>query len=98
MLMRVQTMRKIDYFVGIPLCFLASIVQRVLLLHPHVLSLITGAPCEREEAAAFTEHVAHERCGNVELVENGSDGREEQSCSVPLDPHTPGSLLAGPQP
>ncbi len=28
--MRVQTMRKIDYFVGIPLCFLASIVQRVL--------------------------------------------------------------------
>src|SRR5215510_5622779 len=30
--MRVQTMRKIDYFVGIPLCFLASIVQRVLSL------------------------------------------------------------------
>ena len=28
--MRVQTMRKIDYFVGIPLCFLVSIVQRVL--------------------------------------------------------------------
>ena len=28
--MRVQTMRKIDYFVGIPLCFLASIIQRVL--------------------------------------------------------------------
>jgi len=29
-LMRVQTMRKIDYCVGIPLCFLASLVQRVL--------------------------------------------------------------------
>src|SRR5215470_14699848 len=29
-LMRVHTMRKIDYFVGIPLCFLASIVQKVL--------------------------------------------------------------------
>jgi ADP-heptose:LPS heptosyltransferase len=28
--MRVQTMRKIDYFVGIPLCFLVSIIQRVL--------------------------------------------------------------------
>lgn len=28
--MRVQTMRHIDYFVGIPLCFLASIVQRIL--------------------------------------------------------------------
>lgn len=28
--MRVQTMRKIDYFVGIPRCFLVSIVQRVL--------------------------------------------------------------------
>ena len=28
--MRVQTMRKIDYFVGIPLCFVASLVQRVL--------------------------------------------------------------------
>src|SRR5574341_1180266 len=31
-LMRVQTMRNIDYFVGIPLCFLASLVQRVLTL------------------------------------------------------------------
>ena len=28
--MRIQTMRKIDYFVGIPLCFLASLVQKVL--------------------------------------------------------------------
>jgi len=28
--MRVQTMRKIDYFVGVPLCFLISIIQRVL--------------------------------------------------------------------
>jgi LSD1 subclass zinc finger protein len=29
-LMRVQTMRHIDYFVGVPLCFFASIVQRIL--------------------------------------------------------------------
>ena len=34
--MRVQTMRKIDYFVGIPLCFLASLVQRVLSLFQEV--------------------------------------------------------------
>lgn len=27
--MRIQTMRTIDYFVGIPLCFLASLVQKV---------------------------------------------------------------------
>src|ERR1044071_1047739 len=29
-LMRVQTMRNIDYFIGVPLCFLASLVQSVL--------------------------------------------------------------------
>jgi ADP-heptose:LPS heptosyltransferase len=34
--MRVQTMRKIDYFIGIPLCFMASIVQRVLNLFQEV--------------------------------------------------------------
>lgn len=28
--MRIQTMRSLDYFVGIPLCFLASIVRKVL--------------------------------------------------------------------
>jgi ADP-heptose:LPS heptosyltransferase len=45
--MRVQTMRRIDYFVGIPLCFVASLVQRVLHLcrraqhvHPHKVLFI----------------------------------------------------------
>ena len=38
--MRVQAMRKIDYFVGIPLCFLVSIIQRVLNLFQGVQHIL----------------------------------------------------------
>jgi len=46
--MRVQTMRHIDYFVGIPLCFFASIAQR--LLH-----LFRRAPRRHPEKVLFIE-------------------------------------------
>ena len=50
-----------------------ALIQRILHQHPQVLTVITGAPQERGEAEAMTQHVAHERClnfaGALRLVE-----------------------------
>jgi ADP-heptose:LPS heptosyltransferase len=42
----------------------AALMRRILAEYDDVLVLITGAPAEREEAAALKSEVGHERCVN----------------------------------
>lgn len=41
-----------------------ALIEKILTQNPHILVLITGAPSEKEEAAAMCERIGHIRCVN----------------------------------